>query len=111
MGAAVQRAAFCRPRAAGVGRDELDPGGVFGCRAPIAGTKPGPGVPRVEQRSPVHREQVCSRLENRPYNCTSMKTVRIAILGATGYTALELIKLLLRHPEAKIEVLTSRQEG
>src|SRR5258705_13342348 len=37
--------------------------------------------------------------------------VRIGILGATGYAALELIKLLLRHPGAKIEVLTSRQEG
>jgi N-acetyl-gamma-glutamyl-phosphate reductase len=37
--------------------------------------------------------------------------VRIAILGATGYTALELIKLLLRHPEAEITTLTSRQEG
>jgi len=37
--------------------------------------------------------------------------VRIGILGATGYTALELIKLLLRHPEARIEVVTSRQEG
>jgi len=36
---------------------------------------------------------------------------RIAILGATGYTALELIKLLLRHPEAEIVALTSRQEG
>ena len=36
---------------------------------------------------------------------------RIAILGATGYTALELIKLLLRHPEAEIAALTSRQEG
>jgi N-acetyl-gamma-glutamyl-phosphate reductase len=36
---------------------------------------------------------------------------RIAILGATGYTALELIKILLRHPEAEIEVVTSRQEG
>jgi N-acetyl-gamma-glutamyl-phosphate reductase len=40
-----------------------------------------------------------------------MKTVRIAILGATGYTALELMKLLLRHPGAKIEAITSRQEG
>jgi N-acetyl-gamma-glutamyl-phosphate reductase len=39
-----------------------------------------------------------------------MNTVRIGILGATGYTALELIKLLLRHPGAKIEALTSRQE-
>lgn len=36
---------------------------------------------------------------------------RIAILGATGYTALELIKLLLRHPQAEITVVTSRQEG
>jgi len=37
--------------------------------------------------------------------------VKIGILGATGYTALELIKILLRHPQAKIAVLTSRQEG
>src|SRR5689334_2956339 len=37
--------------------------------------------------------------------------IRIGILGATGYTALELIKLLLRHPQADITVLTSRQEG
>jgi N-acetyl-gamma-glutamyl-phosphate reductase len=37
--------------------------------------------------------------------------VRIAILGATGYTALELIRILLRHPQAKITALTSRQEG
>jgi N-acetyl-gamma-glutamyl-phosphate reductase len=36
---------------------------------------------------------------------------RIAILGATGYTAVELIKLLLRHPEAEIVAVTSRQEG
>lgn len=40
-----------------------------------------------------------------------MNTVRVGILGATGYTALELIKLLLRHPHAQIAVLTSRQEG
>lgn len=37
--------------------------------------------------------------------------VRVGILGATGYTALEAMKLLLRHPEARISVLTSRQEG
>ena len=36
---------------------------------------------------------------------------RIAILGATGYTALELIKILLRHPDAEIVAVTSRQEG
>lgn len=37
--------------------------------------------------------------------------VRVAILGATGYTAVELIKILLRHPEVEITALTSRQEG
>lgn len=37
--------------------------------------------------------------------------VTVAILGATGYTALEAIKLLLRHPEAEIVAVTSRQEG
>ena len=36
---------------------------------------------------------------------------RIAILGATGYTALELVKILLRHPEAEMVVATSRQAG
>ncbi|HTI52568.1 MAG TPA: N-acetyl-gamma-glutamyl-phosphate reductase [Planctomycetaceae bacterium] len=37
--------------------------------------------------------------------------VQVAILGATGYTALELIKILLRHPDVKITALTTRQEG
>lgn len=36
---------------------------------------------------------------------------RVAVLGATGYTALELIKILLRHPEVEIVAVTSRQEG
>jgi N-acetyl-gamma-glutamyl-phosphate reductase len=34
----------------------------------------------------------------------------VAILGATGYTAVELIKILLRHPQAKITALTSRED-
>lgn len=36
---------------------------------------------------------------------------RVAILGATGYTALELAKLLLRHPHAEIVAVTSRNAG
>src|SRR6516162_3484727 len=35
---------------------------------------------------------------------------KVAILGGSGYTALELIKLLLRHPEVEIVAVTSRQE-
>src|SRR5919201_4562689 len=34
----------------------------------------------------------------------------IAILGGSGYTAAELIKILLRHPAAEIVAVTSRQE-
>lgn len=35
---------------------------------------------------------------------------KIAILGGSGYTALELIKILLRHPAVEIVAVTSRQE-
>ncbi len=37
--------------------------------------------------------------------------IKVAVLGATGYTAVEALKLLLRHPEARIVAVTSRQEG
>ncbi len=37
--------------------------------------------------------------------------IRASILGATGYTALELIKILLRHPQVEIVAVTSRQAG
>jgi N-acetyl-gamma-glutamyl-phosphate reductase len=37
--------------------------------------------------------------------------VNVAILGATGYTALELIKILLRNPQVRITALTTRQDG
>lgn len=35
---------------------------------------------------------------------------RIAILGATGYTALELLKILARHPHVEVTALTTRQD-
>jgi N-acetyl-gamma-glutamyl-phosphate reductase len=37
--------------------------------------------------------------------------VKVAILGGSGYTAAELIKILLRHPAAELVAVTSRQEG
>src|SRR5579884_3212889 len=36
--------------------------------------------------------------------------IKVAILGGSGYTAVELIKILLRHPSAEIVAVTSRQE-
>ncbi|MDR2168930.1 MAG: N-acetyl-gamma-glutamyl-phosphate reductase [Planctomycetaceae bacterium] len=39
-----------------------------------------------------------------------MSKTRVVILGATGYTALELIRLLLRHPKVEIVGVTSRED-
>ena len=39
-----------------------------------------------------------------------MERVKVAILGGSGYTAVELIKILLRHPGAEIAAVTSRQD-
>src|SRR5262245_20411475 len=36
---------------------------------------------------------------------------KIAILGGSGYTAVELIRILLRHPDAELVAITTRQEG
>ncbi len=37
-------------------------------------------------------------------------SIRVGIIGATGYTALETCLLLLRHPDAAVTVATSRSE-
>lgn len=39
-----------------------------------------------------------------------MQKKTVGILGSTGYTALELIRILLRHPGVEIVALTTRQE-
>lgn len=38
-------------------------------------------------------------------------SVRVAVLGGSGYTAVELLKILLRHPHAEIAAITSRDAG
>lgn len=38
-------------------------------------------------------------------------TVRVGIIGATGYTALETLRLLLRHPAAEVTLATSRGDA
>jgi N-acetyl-gamma-glutamyl-phosphate reductase len=39
-----------------------------------------------------------------------MEPVKVAVLGGSGYTAVELLKILLRHPHAEVAAVTSRQE-
>ena len=37
--------------------------------------------------------------------------LRVAVVGASGYTGLELLRILWRHPDAEISALTSRQHA
>ena len=37
--------------------------------------------------------------------------IKVGIIGGTGYTGVELMRLLARHPGARIEVVTSRSEA
>lgn len=37
--------------------------------------------------------------------------IQCAVIGATGYTGMELVKILLRHPRVRITALTTRQKG
>ena len=37
--------------------------------------------------------------------------IRIGIVGGTGYTGVELLRLLARHPQAELKVITSRTEA
>ena len=36
--------------------------------------------------------------------------IKVGIVGATGYTGVELLRLLAQHPQAQVEVITSRSE-
>ena len=40
-----------------------------------------------------------------------MKTKKIAIVGASGYSGEELVRLLLNHPHAELTAVTSRQNA
>lgn len=40
-----------------------------------------------------------------------MKKIKVGIVGGTGYTGVELLRLLARHPQAELSVITSRSEA
>ena len=37
--------------------------------------------------------------------------VKVGIVGGTGYTGIELLRLVARHPAAKLMAITSRKES
>ena len=42
---------------------------------------------------------------------TTVQRIKVGIVGATGYTGVELLRLLAQHPHADIVAVTSRQEA
>ena len=40
-----------------------------------------------------------------------MNQVKVGIIGGTGYTGIELLRILVRHPDAKLSCITSRGEN
>lgn len=42
---------------------------------------------------------------------SNMKTKKIAVIGASGYSGEELVRLLLHHPQAELVAVTSRQNA
>jgi N-acetyl-gamma-glutamyl-phosphate reductase len=40
-----------------------------------------------------------------------MKILKVGIVGGTGYTGIELLRILARHPHSEIAVITSRKEA
>ena len=42
---------------------------------------------------------------------SNSKSVRVAIVGASGYSGEELVRLLLRHPQVELVAVTSRQSA
>ena len=41
----------------------------------------------------------------------TQKTINIGIVGGTGYTGVELLRLLAQHPNAQLTAITSRSEA
>src|SRR5690554_7571403 len=39
------------------------------------------------------------------------KVIKVGVVGGTGYTGVELLRLLLKHPQVELRVITSRAEA
>ncbi|MDO9636406.1 MAG: N-acetyl-gamma-glutamyl-phosphate reductase, partial [Thiobacillus sp.] len=37
--------------------------------------------------------------------------IKVGIVGGTGYTGVELLRLLARHPQVELKAITSRKEA
>lgn len=64
----------------------------------------GDGLRGLNKERLTRRASSVLRVKNK-----TMKTIKASIIGVTGYTGLELLRLLIAHPHVEIAHLTSRQ--
>lgn len=58
----------------------------------------------------THQDQLPTSQQNQPIT-NDLKKISVGIVGGTGYTGVELVRLLVRHAAVDIKVLTSRTEA
>ena len=42
---------------------------------------------------------------------SNVSKIKVGVVGATGYTGVELLRILVKHPHVKIQTVTSRAEA
>src|SRR5204863_5287280 len=113
-------AAFVAVDALQAGVEQFERGGLAGLQGVGRGVYGRQHCPWSVVRGPLSLAGCLSTMytgRRRTGRCHGQRTTdngpmtNIAILGGSGYTAVELIKILLRHPHARIVAVTSRQEG
>ena len=82
------------------------------------GFEPATSAPPVQRATKLHHAPSMDGKINRTYMLAShkfhafyplMEMIKTAVVGASGYTGMELLRLLLMHPQAELSCVTSRQ--
>src|ERR1700675_258650 len=57
----------------------------------------------------LHRRRI--RRYHQKYLKSLVKMKKVGIVGGTGYTGVELLRILATHPDAELAIITSRKEA
>src|SRR4030065_1526616 len=73
----------------------------------------------IEKAVPIGRLFCCrhfwfnhgAALQWQPFFARKSTMIKVGIVGGTGYTGVELLRLLTRHPQVELKAITSRKEA
>ena len=74
-------------------------------------------LPEMSDKKAIYGKRIDRGIAREMYNALpvlasgiSRSMIKVGIVGGTGYTGVELMRLLVRHPQADLRVITSRSE-